>query len=170
MQLDCYVRFQIHLALAGSFPKGILKPPINHETDKIVFGCCCDFVYHSHYSILLPASNPRRHDVVQTRNNLTFSLLCTGLIERFNRRALRDDMDVMKTDPVVNYIYRYLSGPHYYRIGYKTEWNIYKIFQDYTAWNIEILMRNTNFRELLDRVPSLEKAIFRSMWEYVWTL
>lgn len=34
----------------------------------------------------------------------------------------------------------------------------------YAAWNVEILMRDADFRQLLDRVPSLEKAIFRAMW------
>ena len=35
----------------------------------------------------------------------------------------------------------------------------------YAAWNVEIpLMRDTDFRQLLDRVPSLETAIFRVIW------
>jgi hypothetical protein len=34
----------------------------------------------------------------------------------------------------------------------------------YAAWNVEILMRDADFRQLLDRVPSLETAIFRLMW------
>ena len=34
----------------------------------------------------------------------------------------------------------------------------------YAVWNVEILMRDADFRQLLDRVPSLEKAIFRAMW------
>lgn len=39
------------------------------------------------------------------------------------------------------------------------------ILQDYIAWNVETLMQDVGFKQLLDRVPSLEKAIFRSMWE-----
>ncbi|KAH2790290.1 hypothetical protein KXW39_002482 [Aspergillus fumigatus] len=34
----------------------------------------------------------------------------------------------------------------------------------YAAWNVEILMRDADFRQLLDRVPSLETAIFRLIW------
>jgi hypothetical protein len=33
----------------------------------------------------------------------------------------------------------------------------------YAAWNVEILMRDADFPKLIDRVPSLEKAIFRAM-------
>ena len=38
------------------------------------------------------------------------------------------------------------------------------VLRDYTAWNVEILMRDADFQQLLDKVPSLERAIFRSMW------
>jgi hypothetical protein len=34
----------------------------------------------------------------------------------------------------------------------------------YAAWNMEVLMGDGDFRQLLDRVPSLEKAIFCAMW------
>ncbi|RHZ60736.1 uncharacterized protein CDV56_106670 [Aspergillus thermomutatus] len=40
----------------------------------------------------------------------------------------------------------------------------------YAVWNVEILMRDADFRQLLDRVPSLEKAIFRAMWTEDMTL
>ncbi|KAI9035455.1 uncharacterized protein KD926_003481 [Aspergillus affinis] len=43
--------------------------------------------------------------------------------------------------------------------------NLQKILRDYAAWNVEILMRDTDFQQLLDRVPTLEKAIFSSMWK-----
>jgi hypothetical protein len=45
---------------------------------------------------------------------------------------------------------------------YKYELKV--VLVDYAAWNVEILMRDADFRQLLDRVPSLEKAIFRAMW------
>lgn len=38
------------------------------------------------------------------------------------------------------------------------------VLVDYAAWNVEILMRDADFRQLLDRVPSLETAIFRLIW------
>ncbi|KAF7164506.1 hypothetical protein CNMCM6106_001024 [Aspergillus hiratsukae] len=38
------------------------------------------------------------------------------------------------------------------------------VLVDYAAWNVEILMPDADFRQLLNRVPSLETAIFRSMW------
>jgi hypothetical protein len=43
--------------------------------------------------------------------------------------------------------------------------NMQDILRDYAAWNVEILMQNADFQRLLNRVPPLEKAIFRSMWE-----
>lgn len=42
---------------------------------------------------------------------------------------------------------------------------IQMVLQHYVVWNVEILMCDADFRQLLDRVPTLEKAIFRSMWE-----
>lgn len=44
------------------------------------------------------------------------------------------------------------------------------VLVDYAAWNVEILMRDADFRQLLDRVPSLERAIFRAMWTKDMTL
>jgi hypothetical protein len=43
--------------------------------------------------------------------------------------------------------------------------NMQDILRDYAVWNLEILMQDAEFDQLLDRVPSLEKAIFRSMWK-----
>lgn len=43
--------------------------------------------------------------------------------------------------------------------------NIKIMSQDYTLWNVERLMQNVDFQHLLDRVLSLEKAIFRMMWK-----
>lgn len=43
--------------------------------------------------------------------------------------------------------------------------NMQDILQEYAVWNVEILMQDADFQRLLDRVPSLEKAIFRSMWK-----
>jgi hypothetical protein len=41
--------------------------------------------------------------------------------------------------------------------------NIKIMLRDYTLWNVETLMQDVDFQHLLDRVPSLEKAIFRIM-------
>jgi hypothetical protein len=43
--------------------------------------------------------------------------------------------------------------------------NMQDILQEYAVWNVEILIQDADFQQLLDRVPSLEKAIFRSMWK-----
>ncbi|KAL4780136.1 hypothetical protein BJX76DRAFT_60436 [Aspergillus varians] len=43
--------------------------------------------------------------------------------------------------------------------------NMRDILRDYAVWNVEILMQDADFQELLNRVPSLEKAIFHSMWK-----
>ncbi|KAL4801660.1 hypothetical protein BDV18DRAFT_148488 [Aspergillus unguis] len=43
--------------------------------------------------------------------------------------------------------------------------NMHDILQDYAAWNVETLMQDADFQQLLDRVPSLQKAIFRLMWK-----
>lgn len=34
----------------------------------------------------------------------------------------------------------------------------------YAVWNVEVLIGDGDFRQLLDRVPSLEKVIFCAMW------
>jgi hypothetical protein len=44
---------------------------------------------------------------------------------------------------------------------YKYELKV--VLVDYAAWNVEILMQDADFQQLLDWVPSLEKAIFRAM-------
>nr|XP_001393306.2 hypothetical protein ANI_1_2602074 [Aspergillus niger CBS 513.88] len=43
--------------------------------------------------------------------------------------------------------------------------DVQTVLQHYIVWNVEILMRDADFRQLLDRVPTLEKAVFRSMWK-----
>lgn len=42
--------------------------------------------------------------------------------------------------------------------------DIKTMLRDYALWNAEVMMRNVDFLQLLDKVPSLEKAMFRSMW------
>lgn len=43
--------------------------------------------------------------------------------------------------------------------------NIEDILKHYVIWNLNVLMQDAGFLRLLDRVPSLEKTIFRSMWD-----
>jgi hypothetical protein len=43
--------------------------------------------------------------------------------------------------------------------------NMQDILRDYAVWNVETLMQDADFQQLLDRVPPLEKAIFHSMWK-----
>ncbi|CAI7621479.1 unnamed protein product [Penicillium palitans] len=38
------------------------------------------------------------------------------------------------------------------------------VLRDYVVWNVEVMMQDTDFSKLLERVPSLQKAVFRSMW------
>jgi hypothetical protein len=61
-------RFSIHAALASSFPKEILQPPINSQVDEVVFGRCCEFVYSGNYTVPLPISNPSGSDSDQPSN------------------------------------------------------------------------------------------------------
>jgi hypothetical protein len=42
--------------------------------------------------------------------------------------------------------------------------DIKKLVGDYAMWNLEILMRDMDFQLVLDKVPFLEKAFFRWMW------
>jgi hypothetical protein len=44
------------------------------------------------------------------------------------------------------------------------------VLVDYAAWNVEILMRDAAFRQLLSRVSSLVTAIFHAMWTEDMTL
>lgn len=37
------------------------------------------------------------------------------------------------------------------------------VLRDYVVWNVEVMMQDTDFSKLLERVPSLQKAVFRSM-------
>ena len=39
------------------------------------------------------------------------------------------------------------------------------LLQHYAVWNVEVMMQDTDFSKLLERIPSLEKAVFRSMWK-----
>jgi hypothetical protein len=43
--------------------------------------------------------------------------------------------------------------------------NLEILLRDYMVWNVEILMRNPDFRSFLERNSSLEQTVFRSMWE-----
>lgn len=40
-----------------------------------------------------------------------------------------------------------------------------RLLEYYVSWNVETMMQDMNFRCLLNRVPSIEKSIFRSMWQ-----
>lgn len=31
--------------------------PVNNKIDEVDFGCCCEFIYTSDYSVLLPTSS-----------------------------------------------------------------------------------------------------------------
>jgi hypothetical protein len=223
-------RFSIHAALARSFPKKILEPPLNSEIDETVFGRCCEFVYSGDYSIPLPVSDPLESDsghstnsktlsqVVQERwnpVNLTqnvfhpakLSALNAAIVPRLDHEALYEDRAV-NTDPRADYANIFLCHAEVYRLGYRTDWvslcawslhrlvhlldnftlfmertgdivqllkfafeesehidDMQQILRDYAVSNVEILMQDADFRKLLDRVPSLEKSIFRSMWK-----
>lgn len=39
------------------------------------------------------------------------------------------------------------------------------MLRDYMVWNVEILMRNADFKSFLGRNLSLEQTVFRSMWK-----
>lgn len=43
--------------------------------------------------------------------------------------------------------------------------NLENMLRDYMVWNVEILMRNADFKSFLGRNLSLEQTVFRSMWE-----
>ncbi|KAJ6112293.1 hypothetical protein N7523_002115 [Penicillium sp. IBT 18751x] len=39
------------------------------------------------------------------------------------------------------------------------------MLQDYIVWNVEMMMRNADFKSFLERNSSLEQTVFRSMWK-----
>ncbi|KAJ5396518.1 hypothetical protein N7509_004631 [Penicillium cosmopolitanum] len=43
--------------------------------------------------------------------------------------------------------------------------NLENMLRDYMIWNVEILMRNADFKRFLDRNSLLEQTVFRSMWD-----
>jgi hypothetical protein len=43
--------------------------------------------------------------------------------------------------------------------------NLEIMLREYMVWNVEILMRNADFKSFLGRNLSLEQTIFRLMWE-----
>jgi hypothetical protein len=43
--------------------------------------------------------------------------------------------------------------------------NLEVMLRDYMVWNVQILMRNADFKSFLGRNLSLEQTVFRSMWE-----
>ncbi|KAJ5202168.1 hypothetical protein N7449_004247 [Penicillium cf. viridicatum] len=43
--------------------------------------------------------------------------------------------------------------------------NLEVMLRDYMVWNVEILMRNADFKSFLARNLSLEQTVFRSMWK-----
>lgn len=43
--------------------------------------------------------------------------------------------------------------------------NMENMLRDYIVWNVDVMMRNIDFRDFLERNPSLEQTVFRSMWE-----
>jgi hypothetical protein len=223
-------RFSVHAALAGSFPKEILQPPLNGQVDEIVFGRCCEFVYSGNYSVPLPTTDPcgddgdepsdsqalsrgsaRRWEPLNHLENIFHPTKLPDIYafikEKLDKAPLDEDGEFPNTDPVDNYADVFLSHAEVYCFAYSTDWvslcalslhrlirllvsftlyeertgDIVKLLKfvfeeserlqemqhvlvDYAAWNMEILMRDVDFQELLDRVPSLETAIFRSMW------
>lgn len=50
-------------------------------------------------------------------------------------------------------------------IGFEGMKDIRKLVRDYTLWNLEILMRDIDFQLLLNKMPCLEKDLFRGMWK-----
>lgn len=43
--------------------------------------------------------------------------------------------------------------------------NLQHLLRNYAVWHVETLMQNAAFRGLLERLPQLEKYIFRAMWD-----
>jgi hypothetical protein len=50
------------------------------------------------------------------------------------------------------------------KFEYEGMGDIKKLMGDYLIWNLEILMRDMDFQLALDKMPSLENALFRWMW------
>ncbi|KAK9576872.1 hypothetical protein HCH54_001474 [Aspergillus fumigatus] len=223
-------RFSVHAALASSFPKEILQPPINGQVDEIVFGRCCEFVYSGDYSVPLPTADPcgdgddeprdsqelpqesaRRWNPLNHRENIFHPTklpdICAFIKKNLDNAPLDEGGEIPNTDPADNYAGVFLSHAEVHRFAFSTNWvslwslSLYRLIRslasftlceertgdivellkfvfeeneymyklkvvlvDYAAWNVEILMRDADFRQLLSRVPSLETAIFRAMW------
>lgn len=43
--------------------------------------------------------------------------------------------------------------------------NLENMLRDYVVWNLEMMMRNTDFQRFLEQHPSLEQTVFRAMWD-----
>ncbi|CAK40082.1 uncharacterized protein BO96DRAFT_325499 [Aspergillus niger CBS 101883] len=185
-------RFQIHMAVACLFPEEILRSPTHLEMDEIVFGRCCEFVYSGDYSVPLPNSSHSGSPVDQPGNsngifqeielrlnptNLTENIFHptrasqphAPYVERCDPVPWYEAGVPLNTDPAVDYSAVFLSHAEIVRFSSRTNWaslhdrSLYWLH--YIVWNVEILMRDADFRQLLDRVPTLEKAVFRSMWK-----
>ncbi|KAK9578594.1 hypothetical protein V6Z92_009267 [Aspergillus fumigatus] len=223
-------RFSVHAALASSFPKEILQPPINGQVDEIVFGRCCEFVYSGDYSVPLPTADSRgdgddepsdsqelpqesarRWNPLNYRENIFHPTklpdICAFITKNLDNAPLDEDGEIPNTDPADNYAGVFLSHAEVHRFAFSTNWvslwslSLYRLIRSlasftlfeertgdvvklmkfvfeetegmhdlrdvlvhYAAWNVEVQMGDGDFRQLLDRVPSLEKAIFRAMW------
>lgn len=61
-------QFSIHAALAISFPKKILEPPLNNEINEIIICRCYKFIYSCDYSVPLPIPSPLVSDSGHSTN------------------------------------------------------------------------------------------------------
>ncbi|KAB8230313.1 uncharacterized protein BDW43DRAFT_321601 [Aspergillus alliaceus] len=150
-------QFSIHAALAGYFPKEIFQPSINGQVDEIVFGHCCEFIYSGDYSIPLPTADLCRDDNDKPSDSQTLSR------EKLDKASL--DEGVPDNNLADNYAAVFLSYAEVYHFAYTADWdplytlllylylrkikdmdNMRDMLVHYAVWNIEIIMRDTNFQ------------------------
>ncbi|EDP50806.1 hypothetical protein AFUB_071470 [Aspergillus fumigatus A1163] len=195
-------RFSVHAALASSFPKEILQPPLNGKVDEIVFGRCCEFVYSGDYSVPLPTgdrygddddqpsdSQPlcqesaRRWNPLNHQENMFHPSklpdICAFIKKNLDKAPLDEDGEIPNTDPADNYVPLWClslyplirslasftlceerTGDIVELLKFVFEENEYMyelkvVLVDYAAWNVEILMQDADFRQLLDRLCQL---------------
>ncbi|KAB8227898.1 uncharacterized protein BDW43DRAFT_304288 [Aspergillus alliaceus] len=149
-------RFQIHAALAGLFPKEILQPPLNHEIDEIIV----------HEGVEVPNTDPAvsyadvflsHAQVYRLGHRTDWVSLCALSLYRLTRSLASFTLFEERTGDII----RLLSFVFEESEDMK---NMQDMLLDYAAWNIEILLWDADFPQLLERIPLLENTIFRSMW------
>ncbi|KAJ0413233.1 hypothetical protein BJY00DRAFT_322296 [Aspergillus carlsbadensis] len=161
--------FLIHVALARSFLKKILKAPLNSKINKRVFGHCCKFVYLGNYSIPLLVLDPLESSSIHSTNSKTLSQVVQERWDPVNltknvfhpsnlsvlNAAIAPRLDgVVNTDPRADYANIFLCHAEVYRLGYRTNW------VSLCAWSLHHLVHLLdNFTLFMERTGDIVQLL-----------